>query len=98
MFTHSSNSQYGWQAIPVDPVTGKREWRNNKVLFFKGTGSRFSMQFQISASFNGFTMDETVKDEEPTAEEPEPQFSINDLDIKVGLGMRSSFQIFLGLS
>ena len=28
-------------------------------------------------------MDETVKDEEPTAEEPEPQFSINDLDIKV---------------
>ena len=67
MFTHSSNPQYGWQSIPVDPVTGKREWRNNK----------------ISASFNGFTMDETVKDEEPTAEEPEPQFSINDLDIKV---------------
>ena len=31
-------------------------------------------------------MDETVKDEEPTAEEPEPQFSINDLDIKVGCG------------
>ena len=56
------------------------------------------MQFQISASFNGFTMDETVKDEEPTAEEPEPQFSINDLDIKVGSGIRSSFQIFLGLS
>ena len=33
-------------------------------------------------------MDETVKDEEPTAEEPEPQFSINDLDIKV------SFRIY----
>ena len=31
VFTHSSNSQYGWQSIPVDPVTGKREWRNNKV-------------------------------------------------------------------
>ena len=45
------------------------------------------MKFEISASFNGFTMDETVKDEEPTAEEPEPQFSINDLDIKVSFQM-----------
>ena len=46
-------------------------------------------------------MDETVKDEEPTAEEPEPQFSINDLNIKVSsknARTRTSCQICLGLS
>ena len=39
-------------------------------------------------------MDETVKDEEPTAEEPEPQFSINDLDIKVSSGMHGPGRAF----
>ena len=46
-------------------------------------------------------MDETVKDEEPTAEEPEPQFSINDLDIKVSsknARTRTSCTICLSLS
>ena len=39
-------------------------------------------------------MDETVKDEEPTAEEPEPQFSINDLDIKVSFRMHKRGRTF----
>ena len=42
-------------------MSGKREWRNNK----------------ISAANNGFIMGMTVKDEAPTADSPEPSFSIN---------------------
>ena len=60
-FTHSRYDSYGWDAIPVDPVSGKREWRNNKM----------------SACFHGFTMDETVKDTPYTFDAPEPPFSIN---------------------
>ena len=39
VFTHNSYKNYGWQAIPKDPVTGKREWRNNKAsASFQGQG------------------------------------------------------------
>ena len=47
-----------YSAIPKDPVTGLREWRNNKM----------------SACWRGFVMDETVKDQEPSAELTTPQF------------------------
>ncbi len=71
VFTHNAWDGYGWQAIPKDPISGKREWRNNKA----------------SASFQGFTMDETVQDLMPNASHPEPQFSINNVDSAIkGLG------------
>ena len=73
VFTHNAWSGYGWQAIPKDPVTGIREWRNNKA----------------SASFQGFTMDETVKDDLPSEAHPEPQFSINDVDNEVKVYLKS---------
>ena len=39
VFTHNSYKNYGWQAIPKDPITGKREWRNNKAsASFQGQG------------------------------------------------------------
>ena len=47
VFTHSSNPQYGWQSIPVDPVTGKREWRNNKVSF----GAENRTKIQLNSRF-----------------------------------------------
>ena len=68
-FTHSANEFYQFDSIPVDPQSGKREWRNNK----------------ISASFHGFIMDETVKDDLPSQESPEPQFSINGQAWKVNM-------------
>ena len=45
VFTHSGSAGYRWDAIPKDPVTGIREWRNNKA----------------SACNRGFVMDEGVK-------------------------------------
>ena len=63
VFTHSSSDSYTFQAIPEDPDTGKREWRNNKM----------------SAAFRGFVMDETVKDEEPTNNAVGPQFTIQEV-------------------
>ena len=30
-FTHTASTSYRWEAIPKDPVSGKREWRNNKA-------------------------------------------------------------------
>ena len=30
-FTHTANPDYKYFAIPIDPVTGRREWSNNKV-------------------------------------------------------------------
>ena len=30
-FTHTNTDSYRYDAIPVDPVSGRREWRNNKV-------------------------------------------------------------------
>ena len=66
-FTHSASDAYGWDAIPIDPDSGKREWRNNKM----------------SACLHGFAMDETVKDQVPTEDMPEPAFSINGIGWKV---------------
>ena len=60
-FTHSANDFYQFDAIPIDPESGKREWRNNKV----------------SASNHGFVMGMTVKDDAPSQDSPEPSFSIN---------------------
>ena len=56
-FTHTSTRDYAYQAIPKDPVTGERVWRNNKA----------------SAADHGFIMDNSVKDQLPTADEPTPQ-------------------------
>ena len=56
-FTHTSTRDYAYQAIPKDPVTGQRVWRNNKA----------------SAAEHGFIMDNSVKDQLPTADEPTPQ-------------------------
>ena len=47
-----------FEKLVKDPVTGRREWRNNKA----------------SACDNGFILDFSVKDEEPTEDSPEPQF------------------------
>ena len=47
--------------MPKDPVTGQRVWRNNKA----------------SAAGHGFIMDNSVKDQLPTAEEPTPQVMAN---------------------
>ena len=47
--------------MPKDPVTGQRVWRNNKS----------------SAAGHGFIMDNSVKDQLPTAEEPTPQVMAN---------------------
>ena len=59
-FTHSASRSYQYLAIPVDPVSGKREWRNNKA----------------SGCNTGFIMDLSVKDDLPTAQNPRPQFSV----------------------
>ena len=60
---------YAFQSIPKDPLTGLREWRNNKM----------------SACWRGFVMDETVKDQEPSEEIPEPQFSMGESEWKIAL-------------
>ena len=61
-FSHTANEQYSYYSIPRDPVTLRREWSNNKV----------------SASFQGFMMDFSVKDldSQINAAMPEPKFSI----------------------
>ena len=75
-FSHSANEQYSYYSIPRDPVTLRREWSNNKV----------------SASFQGFMMDFTVKDldSQINAAMPEPKFSIGS-NWKIVL--RQGFQI-----
>ena len=51
---------YAYQAIPKDPLSGRRVWRNNKA----------------SAAGHGFIMDNSVQDQKPTAEHPNPQVDI----------------------
>ena len=54
LFTHSAYVQNQFDAIPVDPETGVREWRNNKAC----------------CTSRGFAVDESILDEEPNEEFP----------------------------
>ena len=62
LFTHTASNRYQYDAIPVDPVTNKREWRGNKAC----------------CTSRGFAVDESIKDLPPNSTYPEAQFSIGN--------------------
>ncbi|CBY20187.1 unnamed protein product [Oikopleura dioica] len=60
VFTHTASDKYGYEALPIDPVSGRREWRNNKA----------------SAAQWGFVFQWHVQDEGVSEEFPQSQFSM----------------------